>query len=53
MLKPAFQNIPFWVLVLMVIVIGFPIHIIIGIFAGLCEGIQCWKNEISELLYRE
>lgn len=48
-LKPAFKHVPFWVLAIVIVMIGLPLHIFLGILSGVYGGLKNWKSEANEL----
>lgn len=48
-LRFPFNHMPKWLLVAFLATIGLPIHLAIGLWAGLCEGVDSWRCELRNL----
>ena len=52
-LRPVFQRVPRWVLVVLLVVVGLPVHVARSTWDGFVEGIAGWRKEIAECLKLE
>lgn len=51
--NPIFRDLPKPILFAIVVLVGFPLHLIVGLFLGMLEGFENFKSEFSLVYHLE